>query len=119
MEQVHFRGKVPIVCKRSERIYRGMDDDAWYQAPAAIKDRDQQEADRDGKDDLAQIADQVHSAAVKEVDDMSNAESHAGDDDRRPDIILCDSRKQEATEDQFLQESYTEHARDTADSFRR
>ena len=37
----------------------------------------------------------------------------------RPDIILCDSRKQEATEDQFLQESYTEHARDPADSFRR
>ena len=77
MEQVHFRGTVPIVCKRSERIYRGMDDDAWYQAPAAIKDRDQQEADRDGKDDLAQIADKLHPAAVEQVDDMPDAERHA------------------------------------------
>ena len=97
----------------------GMDEDAGQQATAAIKNRDQQKAHCGCKDDLAQIADQVHTAAVEQVDDMSNAESHAGDDDRRPDIILCDSRKQESPEDQFLQESYTEHARDTADSFRR
>ena len=74
MEQVHFRGEIRIICKSAERIYRGMDEDAGQQAAAAIKDRDKQEAHRDGKDDLAQIADQVHSAAVKEVNDMSNAE---------------------------------------------
>ena len=47
------------------------------QAAAEIKDRDQQEADRNGKDDLAQVVDKIHPAAVKQVDDMPDAEGHA------------------------------------------
>ena len=45
--------------------------------PPRIKDRDQQEADCDGKDDLAQVAHQIHAAAVEQVDDMPDAEGHA------------------------------------------
>ena len=117
MEQVHFRGKVPIVCKRSERIYRGMDDDAWYQAPTAIKDRDQQESNRDGKNDLAQVIDKIHAAAVEQVDDMPDTKSHTGDNNGGFDIILCNGLKQKPPEDYFLQKSNTEHTYDTADRF--
>ena len=77
MEQVHFRGKVRIIRKSAERVDGGMDDDAGEQATAAIKDRDQQETDCDCKDDLAQVIDQIHTAAVEQVDDMSNAKSYA------------------------------------------
>ena len=77
MEQVRFRGKVRIIRKSAERIDGGMDEDAGEQAAAAIKDRNQQEADCDCKDDLAQVIDKIHAAAVEQVDDMSDAESYA------------------------------------------
>lgn len=74
MEQVHFRGKVRIIRKGAKRVDGGMDGDAGEQTPATIKDRDQQEAHRDGKNDLAQVVEQIHAAAVDQVDDMSDAE---------------------------------------------
>ena len=77
MDQVHFRGKVRIIRKCAERVDGGVDENAGKQTPAAIKDRDQQEADRDGKNDLAQVIDKIHAAAVEQVDDMPDAESHA------------------------------------------
>ena len=77
MEQLHFRGKVRIIRKRTERVDSSMDDDAGEQASAKMKDCDQQEADCDGKDDLAQVVEQIHAAAVEQVDDMSNAKSYA------------------------------------------
>ena len=77
MEQVHFRSKVRIIRKSAERVDGGMDDDAGEQAAAAIKDCDQQESNRDGKNDLAQVIDKIHAAAVEQVDDMSNAKSYA------------------------------------------
>lgn len=76
MEQVRFRGKVRIIGKGAERVDGGMNDDAGEQAAAAIKDRDQQEADRNRKKDLAQVVEQIHTAAVEQVDDMSDAEGH-------------------------------------------
>lgn len=51
MEQVRFRGKVRIIRKGAERVDGGMDEDAGKQASAAIKDCDQQESNRDGKND--------------------------------------------------------------------
>ena len=102
MEQVHFRGKVCIICKGTERVDGGMDDDAGEQTAAAIKDRDQQEADRDGKNDLAQVVDQIHAAAVEQVDDMPNAESYTGNNNGGLDIVLCDGLKQKTTKDHFL-----------------
>ena len=77
MEQVHFRGKACIICKDAKRVDGGMDEDAGQQAAAAVKNRDQQKADRDGENDLAQVIDQLHTAAVEQVDDMSDAEGHA------------------------------------------
>ena len=77
MEQVHFRGKARVICKGAKRVDGGMDEDAGEQTAAAGEDRDQQEADRDRKDDLAQIADKLHPAAVEQVDDMPDAERHA------------------------------------------
>ena len=77
MEQVHFRGKVRIIRKSAKRVDGGMDEDAGEQAAAAIKDCDQQETDCDGKNDLAQVIDQIHTAAVEQVDDMPNAKSYA------------------------------------------
>ena len=50
---------------------------AGEQTAAAIKNRDQQKANRNGKDDLAQVVDKVHAAAVEQVDDMSDAKSYA------------------------------------------
>ena len=76
MEQVHFRGKVRVIRKSAKRVDGGMDDDAGEQAAAAIIDRDQQETDCDCKDDLAQVIDQIHTAAVEQVDGMSNAKSY-------------------------------------------
>lgn len=73
MEQVHFRGKARVICKGAKRVDGRMDDDAEEQATAAIKDRDQQETDCDCKDDLAQVIDQIHTAAVEQVDDMTAA----------------------------------------------
>ena len=77
MEQVRFRGKVRIIRKGAERVDSSMDEDAGKQTPAAVKDRDQQKADRDGKNDLAQVTHKIHAAAVEQIDDMSDAESHA------------------------------------------
>ena len=77
MQQAHFHGQVSIVRKCTKGVDGGMDEDAGQQAAAAIKNRDQQETHGNCKDDLAQIADQLHTAAVEQVDDMSDAEGHA------------------------------------------
>ncbi len=74
MNNVHFRSNGFIICKRTDRVDCGMDNNTRKQASAAIKDRDQQEADRDGEGDLAKIADKI---AVKQVDNMPDAECHA------------------------------------------
>ena len=65
MEQEHFRGKTGIIGKGAKRVDGGMDDNAGDQATAAIKDRDQQETDCDCKDDLAQVVEQIHTAAIE------------------------------------------------------
>ena len=78
MNQVHFRSKICVIGKGTERIDGSMDEDAGNQAAAAIKNRDQQEAHRNGKDDLSQITDQIHAAAVEQIDDMPDAKGHAG-----------------------------------------
>ena len=102
MEQVHFRGKVRIIGKSAECVDGGMDEDAGEKTAAAIKDCDQQEADRDGKNDLAQVVDQIHAAAVEQVDNMPNAESYTGNNNGGLDIVLCDGLKQKTTKDHFL-----------------
>ena len=61
MEQVRFRGKIHIIRKSAERVDGGMDEDAGEQAAAAVKDRDQQKTDRDGKNDLELYATQQTS----------------------------------------------------------
>ena len=119
MEQVHFRGKARVICKGAKRVDGGMDSDAGEQTPTAIKDRDQQEAHRDGKDDLAQVIKQIHAAAVEQVDDMPDAEGYAGDNNSRLDIVLCNGLKQKTPEDHFLQKSDAEHTYDAADRCRR
>ena len=73
MEQVHFRGKIHVICKGAKRVDDRMDEDAGKQAAAAIKDRDQQKANCDCKDDLAQVTHKIHAAAVEQVDDMTAA----------------------------------------------
>lgn len=77
MKQVHFHGEIRVICKCAEYVDSGMHDDAGQQAFAAIKDRDQKEAYHDRKDNLAQVIDKIHAAAVEQVDNMSDAESHA------------------------------------------
>lgn len=64
MNNVLFRSNGFIICKRTDRVDCGMDNNTRKQASAAIKDRDRQEADRDGKGDLAKIADKIHTAAL-------------------------------------------------------
>lgn len=119
MEQVHFRGKVCIIRKCTERVDGSVDNDAGKQTPAAIKDRDQQKTDCDCKNDLAQVIDNVHAAAVEQIDNMPDAESYTGDNNGGFDIILCNGLKQKSPEDHFLQESDAEHAYDPADRFSR
>lgn len=94
MKQVHFRGKVRIIRKSAERVDGSVDEDAGKQAAAAIKDCDQQESNRDGKNDLAQVIDQIHTAAIEQVNDMSDTKSHTGDNNGGFDIILCNGLKQ-------------------------
>ena len=76
MKQVHFRGKVRIICKGAKHIDGGMDDDAGEQASAEIKDCDQQEADCDCKNNLTQVTHKIHAAAIEQIDDMPNAKSY-------------------------------------------
>ena len=112
---MHFRGKACIICKGAKRVDGGMDEDAGKQAAAAIKDRDQQKTDRDRKNDLAQVFHQIPAAAVDQINDMPDAEGHAGDDGRRLDIIFGDGREQQPAEDHLLQKADAEHTHDTAD----
>ena len=119
MEQTHFHSKIGVLCKSAERVDGGVDENAGNQASAAIIYRDQQEADCDCKNDLAQVVDNIHAAAVKEVDDMPDAEGHTGDNNGGFCIIPCDCFKQKPPEDHFLQESDAEHTYDSADRFRR
>ena len=102
MEQVHFRGKVRIIGKSAECVDGGMDEDAGEETAAAIKDCDQQEADRNRKNDLAQVTHKIHAAAVEQVDDMSDAESYTGNNNGGLDIVFCDGLKQKTTKDLFL-----------------
>lgn len=55
MEQVHFHGKIRVICKGAQRIDGGMDDDAGYKTSAAVKYRDKQETHCDRKDDLHRL----------------------------------------------------------------
>ena len=102
MKQVHFCGKVRIIGKGAKRVDCGMYGDTGQQTSAAIKYRDQQESNRNRKNDLTQVIHKIHTAAVEKVDNMSDAESYARDDNGGFDIILCNSDKQKATEDHFL-----------------
>ena len=77
MQQVRYRGKVRVIGKGAERVDGGMDENTWNQASSAVKYRDQQETDRNREDNLTQVIDQIHTAAVEQVDDMPDAESHA------------------------------------------
>ena len=119
MEQVCFRGKIHIIRKGAERVDGGMDEDAGKQASAAIKDCDQQESNRDGKNDLAQVIDKIHAAAVEQVDDMPDTKSHTGENNGGFDIILCNGLKQKPPEDHFLQKSNTEHTHNPTGRFSR
>ena len=119
MEQVHFCGKARIIGKGAERVDGSVNNNAREQTSTAIKDRDQQEADCNRKNDLAQVTHQIHAAAVEQVDDMSDAESHAGNHNGGFDIILCNGLKQKPSEDHFLQKSNAEHTHDTAYRFHR
>ena len=76
MAQVHFCGKVRIVGKCAKCVDNRMNDNAWKQTSAAIKDCDQQKADRDCKNDLAQVIHKIHTATIEQVDDMSDTEGH-------------------------------------------
>ena len=118
MEQMHSRGKVGILGKGAEDIDGRVNQDTGEQASAAVKDRDQQEAHRNGKDNLAQVVDPIHPAAVEQVDDMPDTKGDAGNDNGGFEIILCDGRKQEPPEDHLLQEPDAEHTHDPADRFR-
>ena len=77
MNKVHFRGKIRVICKCAERVYGRMDYDTRKQTSATIKKRDKQKTDCNCKDDLANVVYKVHTATVEQVDDMSDAESHA------------------------------------------
>ena len=93
MPQPHCHGESGFIGKGTERIDRRMDENAGDQTAAAVKNRDQQEAHRDGKYDLAQIADQIYAAAIEQIDNMSDAKGQAGNDDGRSLILLCDGCK--------------------------
>lgn len=80
MPQLHRHSKPSFIGKGTERIDCRMDENAGEQAAAAVKNRDQQKTDCDCKDDLTQIACQIHTAAVEQIDNVPNAESHTGND---------------------------------------
>ena len=117
--ELRFQGDLRIVGKRAERVDCGMDGNAGKQASAAIENRHKQEADRNRKADLAKVVCQVHSAAVKQIDQVSDAEGYARDENCRFYVIFRDRGKQEPSEDYFLQEADAKHARNAANRFRR
>ena len=119
MKELLFRGAAGVVCKGAEGVDGGMDDNAGNKTSAAVKDRHEQEAYRDRKAYLAQVAHKAHAAVIEQIYKMSDAEGHARDDDRGAHIILCDGDEQEAPEYHFLQKSDAEHARDAAGRFSR
>ena len=72
---MHFRGKVPVICKCTERVDCGMDEDTGQQTSAAIKNVPG--GNRDRKDNPAKVIHKVHPAAVEQVDNMPDAEGYA------------------------------------------
>lgn len=92
-----------------------MREDAGKQASAPIKQQDKQEADRDRKDDLTDIFNQGHTAAVYQIDDVSDAKGHAGNNDCLVYTFFGNRFEQKPAKDQFLKEADAEHGNDTAD----
>ncbi len=65
INKVFFHGNICFICKGTESVDSGMDNNAGEQTSATIKNRYKQEAYRNRKANLAQIAYQVHVAAIK------------------------------------------------------
>lgn len=101
--------------KGAERVDGGVGDNAGKQASATIKQQDKQEADRDCKDDLTDIFNQGHTAAVYQIDDMTDTKGHAGNNNCFADTFFGNCLEQETSEDHFLKEPNAEHGGDTAD----
>lgn len=93
-----------------------MSDNAGKQASATIKQQDKQEADCDCKDDLTYIFNQGHATAVYQVDDMTDAKGHAGNNNCFAyTFFFGNCLEQETSEDYFFKEPNAEHGGDTAD----
>lgn len=65
MNKVLFHSNICFICKSTKSVNSRMDNNAGEQASATVKNRYKQETCRNRKANLAQIAYQVHTAAIK------------------------------------------------------
>lgn len=65
LKHLLFRRGLGFVCKGIESVNGGMSKDTGKQTAAAVKDRYKQEAHRNRKADLEQIAYHIHAAAIE------------------------------------------------------
>ena len=91
-----------------------MGDDTRPQGAAAVEKDDVQETDKNGEEDLHQIFRHTHTAAVEQIDDMSQTKGDAGHHHRPLDTVTGHGLEQKSAENQFFQEPYTEHLDDEA-----
>ena len=77
MNNVHFRGKSRVVCERTERVDCGMNDNTRNKVAPAIENSYEQKAYRNGKDNLAQIAYEIHAASVEQIYNVPHSERYA------------------------------------------
>ena len=66
-----------------------MGNDTWNQAAAAIEDDYKEKTAGDGTNHLAYVGYQIHSAAVEQVQYMTQTKSNAGYYNRLIDIFFC------------------------------
>lgn len=108
-------GDPGVIGKGVKRIVQRMGDNAGKQASAPVKDRHKKETYGHRKDHLAEIAHQLHAAAVEQVHNMTYAEGHAGNYHGTFHIVLCHCLEQKSPENNFLQKSHAKHTQHTAD----
>lgn len=97
-----------------QRIEHTVGNDARPQGAAAPENDNVQESNEHSEEYLHQIFRYTHAAAVEQIDDMSQTKGDAGDHHRPLDAVTGHGLEQESSENQFFQESDTEHLDDEA-----
>ena len=101
----------------TQGVEHSVGEDAKEQRPALYEHHHVQKSYQHGANYLHQIVAEAHSAAVYEVDNMSDAKGHCRHCCRPAETILCHGFEQKSAEDHLLQKSHANHSQKVKYSF--